>query len=236
MTLQVTNLSINHDAIEAVQDLTFSINEGELAAVIGANGAGKTTLLRALSGLKNPKSGSATWRDNSMIGKRPEDLVRMGILHVSDGKTVIPELTVKENLALGGLWRKDKTDVAKATTEVLELFPKLGQRLAQRADTLSGGERQMLAIGRCLVARPELFMLDEPSLGLAPIIIEQIFTALNDLRKRTGLTVLLVEQNAMSALEIADKGIIINLGKLVAQGAARDLINDPTLQAAYLGY
>jgi branched-chain amino acid transport system ATP-binding protein len=236
MTLQVTNLSINHDAIEAVQDLTFSINEGELAAVIGANGAGKTTLLRALSGLKNPKSGSATWRDNSMIGKRPEDLVRMGILHVSDGKTVIPELTVKENLALGGLWRKDKTDVAKATTEVLELFPKLGQRLAQRADTLSGGERQMLAIGRCLVARPELLMLDEPSLGLAPIIIEQIFTALNDLRKRTGLTVLLVEQNAMSALEIADKGIIINLGKLVAQGAARDLINDPTLQAAYLGY
>ena len=236
MTLQVTNLSINHDAIEAVQDLTFSINEGELAAVIGANGAGKTTLLRALSGLKNPKSGSAPWRDNSMIGKRPEDLVRMGILHVSDGKTVIPELTVKENLALGGLWRKDKTDVAKATTEVLELFPKLGQRLAQRADTLSGGERQMLAIGRCLVARPELLMLDEPSLGLAPIIIEQIFTALNDLRKRTGLTVLLVEQNAMSALEIADKGIIINLGKLVAQGAARDLINDPTLQAAYLGY
>ena len=236
MTLQVTNLSINHDAIEAVQDLTFSINEGELAAVIGANGAGKTTLLRALSGLKNPKSGSATWRDNSMIGKRPEDLVRMGILHVSDGKTVIPELTVKENLALGGLWRKDKTDVAKATIEVLELFPKLGQRLAQRADTLSGGERQMLAIGRCLVARPELLMLDEPSLGLAPIIIEQIFTALNDLRKRTGLTVLLVEQNAMSALEIADKGIIINLGKLVAQGAARDLINDPTLQAAYLGY
>ena len=236
MTLQVTNLSINHDAIEAVQDLTFSINEGELAAVIGANGAGKTTLLRALSGLKSPKSGSATWRDNSMIGKRPEDLVRMGILHVSDGKTVIPELTVKENLALGGLWRKDKTDVAKATTEVLELFPKLGQRLAQRADTLSGGERQMLAIGRCLVARPELLMLDEPSLGLAPIIIEQIFTALNDLRKRTGLTVLLVEQNAMSALEIADKGIIINLGKLVAQGAARDLINDPTLQAAYLGY
>ena len=236
MTLQVTNLSINHDAIEAVQDLTFSINEGELAAVIGANGAGKTTLLRALSGLKNPKSGSATWRDNSMIGKRPEDLVRMGILHVSDGKTVIPELTVKENLALGGLWRKDKTDVAKATTEVLELFPKLGQRLAQRADTLSGGERQMLAIGRCLVARPELLMLDEPSLGLAPIIIEQIFTALKDLRKRTGLTVLLVEQNAMSALEIADKGIIINLGKLVAQGAARDLINDPTLQAAYLGY
>ncbi len=236
MTLQVTNLSINHDAIEAVQDLTFSINEGELAAVIGANGAGKTTLLRALSGLKNPKSGSATWRDNSMIGKCPEDLVRMGILHVSDGKTVIPELTVKENLALGGLWRKDKTDVAKATTEVLELFPKLGQRLAQRADTLSGGERQMLAIGRCLVARPELLMLDEPSLGLAPIIIEQIFTALNDLRKRTGLTVLLVEQNAMSALEIADKGIIINLGKLVAQGAARDLINDPTLQAAYLGY
>ena len=160
----------------------------------------------------------------------------MGIVHVSDGKTVIPELTVKENLALGGLWRKDKTDVAKATTEVLELFPKLGQRLAQRADTLSGGERQMLAIGRCLVARPELLMLDEPSLGLAPIIIEQIFTALNDLRKRTGLTVLLVEQNAMSALEIADKGIIINLGKLVAQGAARDLINDPTLQAAYLGY
>jgi len=236
MSLIVKNLCVNHGSIEAIHDLSFKVEPGELVAIIGANGAGKTTLLRTLSSLKSPASGSATWDDSDILNKKPEDLVRKGILHVSDGKTVIPELTVKENLSLGGLWRKDKQDVALATNEVLELFPILNERASQRADTLSGGERQMLAIGRALIARPKLLLLDEPSLGLAPLIIDQIFTAIKELRNRLGLTVLLVEQNAMGALGIADRGIIINLGKLVAEAKAKDLINDPGLSAAYLGF
>ena len=162
--------------------------------------------------------------------------MRSGIVHVSDGKAVIPELSVKENLALSGIWRKDKKDVARATTEVLDLFPILAARLSQSADSLSGGERQMLAIGRALIARPSLLLLDEPSLGLAPLIIEQIFTAINSLRHSYDLTVLLVEQNATSALQIADIGIIINLGELVTVGPSHSLLNDPALRAAYLGY
>ena len=236
MSLIVQNLIVKHGSIEAIHDLSFKVEPGELVAIIGANGAGKTTLLRTLSSLKSPASGSATWDDSDILNKKPEDLVRKGILHVSDGKTVIPELTVKENLSLGGLWRKDKQDVALATNEVLELFPILNERASQRADTLSGGERQMLAIGRALIARPKLLLLDEPSLGLAPLIIDQIFTAIKELRNRLGLTVLLVEQNAMGALGIADRGIIINLGKLVAEAKAKDLINDPGLSAAYLGF
>ena len=236
MSLVVENLCVKHGSIEAIHDLSFKVEPGELVAIIGANGAGKTTLLRTLSSLKSPASGTATWNDSDILNKKPEDLVRQGILHVSDGKTVIPELTVKENLSLGGLWRKDKQDVALATNEVLELFPILSERASQRADTLSGGERQMLAIGRALIARPKLLLLDEPSLGLAPLIIDQIFTAIKELQNRLGLTVLLVEQNAMGALGIADRGIIINLGKLVAEAKARDLINDPGLSAAYLGF
>jgi branched-chain amino acid transport system ATP-binding protein len=234
--LVVTNLSVAHGAISALRGVDFSVEVGELAAVIGANGAGKTTLLRTLSGLKDANSGSATWKDREILGKRPEDLVRRGISHVSEGKSVIPELTVKENLVLGGIWRGNKADTAKAIEEVVELFPRLGERMEQSANTLSGGERQMLAIGRALVSRPKLLLLDEPSLGLAPLVIEQIFQTIDQLRHKLGLTVLLVEQNAMSALEIADIGVIINLGEVVATGPANELINDPALRAAYLGY
>ncbi|MEY3094656.1 MAG: hypothetical protein RLZZ317_1159 [Actinomycetota bacterium] len=234
--LVVTNLSVAHGAISALRGVDFSVEVGELAAVIGANGAGKTTLLRTLSGLKDANSGSATWKDREILGKKPEDLVRRGISHVSEGKSVIPELTVKENLVLGGIWRGDKADTAKAIEEVVELFPRLGERMEQSANTLSGGERQMLAIGRALVSRPKLLLLDEPSLGLAPLVIEQIFQTIDQLRHKLGLTVLLVEQNAMSALEIADIGVIINLGEVVATGPANELINDPALRAAYLGY
>jgi branched-chain amino acid transport system ATP-binding protein len=157
-------------------------------------------------------------------------------MHVSDGKSVIAELSVKENLALAGLWRKDKKDVAKATDEVIEMFPILGQRMSQTAGSLSGGERQMLAIGRALIARPKLLLLDEPSLGLAPLIIEQIFQTIKALVKKTDLTVLLVEQNAMGALKIADEGIVLNLGTVVAVDSAQSLLNDPAVRAAYLGF
>ncbi|MFM8404622.1 MAG: ABC transporter ATP-binding protein [Actinomycetota bacterium] len=234
--LLVTRLNVSHGAIHALHDISFTVEPGQLAAVIGSNGAGKTTLLRTLSGLKDASSGNAQWDGREMLGVKPEDLVRRGISHVSEGKSVIPELTVKENLVLGGIWRGNKADTSQAIDEVVELFPRLGERMSQSADTLSGGERQMLAIGRALVSRPKLLLLDEPSLGLAPLVIEQIFQTIDQLRHKLGLTVVLVEQNAMSALEIADIGIIINLGHVVATGKANDLINDPALRAAYLGY
>ena len=234
--LVVNNLTVNHGAIRALRDVSFEVEEGALTAIIGANGAGKTTLLRTLSGLKDAEDGTATWRDRNILGKRPEDLVRRGISHVSEGKSVIPELTVRENLLIGGLWRNDKSGTERAITEAVELFPRLGERMTQSANTLSGGERQMLAIGRALVSRPKLLFLDEPSLGLAPLIIEQIFSAIKNLQKSMNLTVVLVEQNATSALEIADNGVILNLGELVASGNARELLQDPALKSAYLGY
>jgi branched-chain amino acid transport system ATP-binding protein len=236
LSLVVENLTIDHGAIRAINNVSFTVPTGQLAAVIGANGAGKTTLLRTLSGLKESKSGSATWNGKSILGARPEDLARSGIMHVSDGKSVIAELSVKENLALAGLWRKDKKDVAAVTSEVVDLFPVLGQRMSQASGSLSGGERQMLAIGRALIARPKLLLLDEPSLGLAPLIIEQIFQTIKSLVAKMDLTVVLVEQNAMGALKIADEGIVLNLGSVVAVDSAQTLLNDPAVRAAYLGF
>jgi len=236
LSLVVENLTIDHGAIRAIDNVSFTVPTGQLAAVIGANGAGKTTLLRTLSGLKESKSGSATWNGKSILGARPEDLARSGIMHVSDGKSVIAELSVKENLALAGLWRKDKKDVAVVTSEVVDLFPVLGQRMSQASGSLSGGERQMLAIGRALIARPKLLLLDEPSLGLAPLIIEQIFQTIKSLVAKMDLTVVLVEQNAMGALKIADEGIVLNLGSVVAVDSAQTLLNDPAVRAAYLGF
>lgn len=236
MSLVVENLTIDHGAIRAINNLSFKASTGSLTAVIGANGAGKTTLLRGLSGLIASKSGSATWNGQSILGKKPEDLARSGIMHVSDGKSVIAELSVKDNLALTGLWRKDKKDVAAVTNEIIGLFPVLGERMSQSAGSLSGGERQMLAIGRALIARPKLLLLDEPSLGLAPLIVEQIFQTIKSLVKNMNLTVVLVEQNAMGALKIANEGVVLNLGSVVAFDSAQKLLNDPAVRTAYLGY
>jgi branched-chain amino acid transport system ATP-binding protein len=236
LTLIVEGLTIDHGAIRAINNVSFKVPQGQLAAIIGANGAGKTTLLRTLSGLKDASSGSASWNGVSILGKRAEDLARSGIMHVSDGKSVIAELSVKDNLALTGLWQKDKKAVAEATNEVIELFPILGQRMSQSAGSLSGGERQMLAIGRALIARPKLLLLDEPSLGLAPLIVEQIFQTIKSFVKNMDLTVVLVEQNAMGALKIADEGIVLNLGSVVAVDSAEKLLNDPAVRSAYLGF
>jgi branched-chain amino acid transport system ATP-binding protein len=233
--LIVNNLTIDHGAIRAINNLSFIAPRGKLTAIIGSNGAGKTTLLRSLSGLKDVKNGSASWNGKSILNTRPENLARSGIMHVSDGKSVITELTVKDNLALAGLWRKDKKDVAAATVEVIELFPILGERIKQNAGSLSGGERQMLAIGRALIARPKLLLLDEPSLGLAPLVVEQIFQTIKSLTTKMDLTVVLVEQNAMGALKIADIGVVLNLGTVVAVDHAQTLLNDPAVRAAYLG-
>ena len=235
-SLLVSNLTVDHGAIRALSNVSFEVKQGEITAVIGANGAGKTTLLRTLSGLKATSNGTVTWRERNILNKKPEDLVRRGISHVSEGKSVIPELSVHENLLIGGLWRRNRSDTNKAIAEAVELFPRLGERMEQSANTLSGGERQMLAIGRALVSRPKLLLLDEPSLGLAPLIIEQIFTAIQRLRTNLGMTVVLVEQNAASALAVADTGVILNLGELVAAGDARDLLADPALKSAYLGF
>ena len=231
----MNNLTVDHGAIRAINNLSFLVPRGKLTAIIGSNGAGKTKLLRALSGLKEVKNGSASWNGKSILNTRPENLARSGIMHVSDGKSVITELSVKDNLALAGLWRKDKKDVAAATAEVIELFPILGERIKQNAGSLSGGERQMLAIGRALIARPKLLLLDEPSLGLAPLIVEQIFQTIKSLTTKMDLTVVLVEQNAMGALKIADIGVVLNLGTVVAVDHAQTLLNDPAVRAAYLG-
>jgi len=236
MSLNVSNLTVHHGAICAVSQVSIAVPTGKLAAIIGANGAGKTTLLRTLSGLKTPTNGSIMWKGEKIAGIKPEVLVRRGISHVSEGKSVIPELTVRENLELGAIWRRNAKESKESIDQVVSIFPRLGERLQQRADTLSGGERQMLAIGRAIMSKPQLLLLDEPSLGLAPLVIEQIFQIIRDLTTSMNLTVLLVEQNAMGALKIADLGIVLNLGKVVAMNHAQVLIDDPAVRAAYLGY
>ena len=236
MTLNVSNLSVHHGAIRAINSLSLAVPTGALAAVIGSNGAGKSSLLRAISGLNKASHGKIIWMGESILGEKPEMLVRKGISHVSEGKSVILELTVKENLELGAIWRRDKKEMNETLAQVVSIFPRLGERLAQRADTLSGGERQMLAIGRSLMSKPKLLLLDEPSLGLAPLVVEQIFQTIRDLTTSMRLTVVLVEQNAMGALRIADLGIVLNLGKVVAVDHAQALIDDPAVRAAYLGY
>jgi branched-chain amino acid transport system ATP-binding protein len=236
MSLNVSNLTVHHGAICAINQVSLSVPTGKLAAIIGSNGAGKTTLLRTLSGLNTPTSGTMSWMGESILGSKPEKLVRRGISHVSEGKSVVPELTVRENLELGAIWRRHKKELQDSLDQVVSIFPRLGERIQQRSDTLSGGERQMLAIGRAIMAKPKLLLLDEPSLGLAPLVIEQIFQSIRDLTTSMGLTVLLVEQNAMGALKIADLGIVLNLGTVVAVNNAQTLIDDPAVRAAYLGY
>jgi len=236
MSLKVSELTVHHGAICAINQVSLDVPTGKLAAIIGSNGAGKTTLLRTLSGLNKPTSGTMNWMGESILGNKPETLVRRGISHVSEGKSVVSELTVRENLELGAIWRRDKKELQDSLEQVTNIFPRLGERIQQRSDTLSGGERQMLAIGRAIMAKPKLLLLDEPSLGLAPLVIEQIFQSIRDLTTSMGLTVLLVEQNAMGALKIADLGIVLNLGTVVAVNDAQTLINDPAVRAAYLGY
>ncbi|MEY3848765.1 MAG: hypothetical protein RLZ20_265 [Actinomycetota bacterium] len=236
MSLNISNLTVHHGAICAVNQVSLAVPTGKLAAIIGSNGAGKTTLLRALSGLNKPTSGVVNWNGQTITGTKPEKLVRLGISHVSEGKSVVADLTVKENLELGAIWRKNGKEMKESVNQVVDIFPRLGERINQRSDTLSGGERQMLAIGRAIMSKPKLLLLDEPSLGLAPLVVEQIFQTIRDLTNELRLTVLLVEQNAMGALQIADLGIVLNLGKVVAVNHAQALMDDPAVRAAYLGY
>ena len=236
--LKVENLVTKFGSVIALDGVSLIAAESKITTVIGANGAGKSTLLRTISGLEHSASGTITWQGESIIGMRPEEIVRRGIAHVPEGHAVISELTVAENIEMGSLFRrrKFKSDVAAAMDEVYQLFPRLHERRTQLAGTLSGGERQMLAISRALVSRPKLLLLDEPSLGLAPLVVEQIIDSVNQLCRSTGLTVLLVEQNANTALGVADHGVLLALGKVVAARPAAELKADSTLRAAYLGY
>lgn len=236
--LKIENLTTSFGSVIALDGVSMTAQESKITTVIGANGAGKSTLLRTISGLESPSTGSITWDGQSIVGLKPEDIVRAGIAHVPEGHAVISELSVEENINMGSLFRRrsHKSDVAASLEEMYQLFPRLQERRKQLAGTLSGGERQMLAISRALVSRPKLLLLDEPSLGLAPLVVEQIIDCVNTLCRSTGLTVLLVEQNANTALGVADHGVLLALGKVVADRPAAELKADSSLRAAYLGY
>ena len=236
--LKIENLTTSFGSVIALDGVSMTAQESKITTVIGANGAGKSTLLRTISGLESPSTGSITWDGRSIVGLKPEDIVRAGIAHVPEGHAVISELSVEENINMGSLFRRrsHKSDVAASLDEMYQLFPRLQERRKQLAGTLSGGERQMLAISRALVSRPKLLLLDEPSLGLAPLVVEQIIDCVNTLCRSTGLTVLLVEQNANTALGVADHGVLLALGKVVADRPAAELKADSSLRAAYLGY
>jgi branched-chain amino acid transport system ATP-binding protein len=233
--LDVRELSVAYGAVRALDGVTFKVPAGSITAVLGANGAGKTTLLRTVSGLLRPRSGRVLLDGRDIAGAAVEATVRAGLAHVPEGRGVITELTVEENLRLGGLARN--TAGRRSTLqEVYELFPALRERARRAAATLSGGERQMLAIGRALMSDPRVLLLDEPSLGLAPRLVAQIMAVLRRMRDETGLTVLLVEQNARSALSIADRAVVLNLGTLVIDEDAGLLAGDDQLRHAYLGF
>ncbi|MEW6560678.1 MAG: ABC transporter ATP-binding protein [Pseudomonadota bacterium] len=231
--LEIEKLDVRYGHIQALRGVSLSVSEGEIVTLLGANGAGKTTLMRTISGLLRPHAGDVKLRGKSIVRVGADNIVRQGISQVPEGRRVFPTLSVAENLLLGGYTRP--TAEAKGSMQrVLQMFPRLAERRAQYAGTLSGGEQQMLAIGRALMARPTLLLLDEPSLGLAPIIVRDIFRTLRQIREQ-GMTVLLVEQNARMALKLADRGYVLETGRIALQGSAQELLASPEVQATYLG-
>jgi branched-chain amino acid transport system ATP-binding protein len=235
-TLEIEDLSVSYGAVHALSDVSFTAAEGEVTAVLGANGAGKTTLLRTISGLVRPRKGTIRYDGEHLEKMSVEKIVRHGVAHVPEGRSVIEEMTVDENLRLGSLWRFGRRERGAVIDEIYELFPPLAERRRQHANTLSGGERQMLAIGRALVARPSVLLLDEPSLGLAPIVTARLMAVLRDLTSSSNLVVVLVEQNARSSLSIAQRAVVINLGRVVVCDDAATVASDTELRHHYLGY
>ena len=233
--LTISDLSVSYGPVKALSHVTLEVPRGEVTAVIGANGAGKSTLMRTLAGLVKPDSGTASLDGTVLTGRKAEDVVRRGVSLVPEGRSTVPELTVDENLRLGGMWRS-RADRAASHAEVYDLFPVLGERQKMRADTLSGGERQQLAIGRALMCDPQCLLLDEPSLGLAPLIVTQILELVKRLATEVNIAVLLVEQNAVTALRVAHTGVVLNLGQVVMSGSAADIASHDELRHAYLGY
>ncbi len=231
--LAVAGLTTDYGPVRAVNDVSLEVGEGSVTAVLGANGAGKTSLLRTITGLVRPTAGTVTFCGEDITRLSVEEIARRGLAHVPEGRGVITELTVSENLRLGGLWRRGH---AAPVREIFDLFPRLEERSGQPASRLSGGERQMLSIGRALMARPRALLMDEPSLGLAPRLVLQIMELVRRLADNFGLAVLLVEQNARSALSVADRGVVLNLGRVVADQEPEKLAADERLRHAYLGF
>ncbi|WP_353892741.1 ABC transporter ATP-binding protein [Proteinivorax hydrogeniformans] len=232
--LKLEGVQAYYGYIHALKDVSLEVPEGKIVTLLGANGAGKTTTLKTISGLMKPQKGSITLDGKSIVGLPPEKIVAKGIVQSPEGRQIFPDLTVEENLRIGAYTRKDKKNIPKTFEEVYEYFPILKERKNQDGGTLSGGEQQMLAIGRALMAKPKILLLDEPSLGLAPLIVENIFNIIKQINQE-GTTILLVEQNAMKALAVADYGYILETGKVVQHDHASKLINDDSVKKAYLG-
>ena len=232
--LEVKNLSVHYGMIQAVRNVDFTVNEGEIVSLIGANGAGKSTILKTLSGLIHPSEGEIVYLGENIASTSAKKIVEKGLVQVPEGRHVFPGLTVKENLELGAFLRKDKEEIQKDMEAVFERFPILKERKDQDAQTLSGGEQQMLAMGRALMRRPKLLLLDEPSMGLAPIFIREIFKIIQEIQK-TGTTVLLIEQNAKMALSISNRAYVLETGSVVLSGTGQELLESDEIQKAYLG-
>jgi len=232
--LAVENLEVYYGHVYAVKKVSFEVREGEIITLLGANGAGKSTILKAVSGLLPVRSGTVAMEGRNLRGIGAHDVVRLGLAHAPEGRRIFATLTVEENLNLGGYVRRERQGVRDSKRQVFELFPRLAERRRQLAGTLSGGEQQMLCIGRALMADPKILLLDEPSLGLAPLLIRDIFRTVREINRR-GVTILLVEQNARLALKLAHRGMILETGRLVLSGAAGDLLNDEQVKKAYLG-
>jgi branched-chain amino acid transport system ATP-binding protein len=232
--LALTDLHVHYGAIHALKGVSIVVDEGTIVTLVGANGAGKSTILRAISGLIPPSRGEIQFRGKSLRGMKAHEIVRAGISHVPEGRIVFANLTVLENLELGAYLRRDRAGIAEDLKKIFHLFPRLDERRRQSAGTLSGGEQQMLAIGRALMARPTVLLMDEPSLGLAPILVREIFSVIREIRSR-GTTIVLVEQNARMALATADQGYVLETGAVCMADKAQALLNNPFVQEAYLG-
>lgn len=232
--LEIKDLEVNYGVIKAIKGVSFDVSEGEIIALIGANGAGKTTILHTITGLIQAKKGSIVFDGKELTKTPPHKIVSMGMAHVPEGRRIFQQLSVLENLKLGAYTRKDKSEIASTLKMVYERFPRLEERKNQVAGTLSGGEQQMLAMGRALMSKPRIILMDEPSMGLSPLLVSEIFDIIKVINE-SGTTVLLVEQNAKKALSIADRAYVLETGKITLSGDAKDLINDESVKKAYLG-
>ena len=232
--LQVKDLSISYGAIQAVRHVDFEVKKGEIVTLIGANGAGKSTILKTISGIVKPQSGSIEYQNESLVGKKAPQIVAAGVSQVPEGRHVFPAMTVMENLQLGSYLQKDRSQIEARLQEIYQMFPILKERQHQDAATLSGGEQQMLVMARAMMANPDLLLLDEPSMGLAPIYIQKVFDIIQKINAQ-GTTILLIEQNAHQALSIADRGYVIASGEIQLTGSGQKLLNDPQVKWAYLG-
>jgi branched-chain amino acid transport system ATP-binding protein len=235
LMLKLENIQSGYGNILAIKDVSMEINRGEIITLIGANGAGKSTTLMTISGVVRTRAGKIIYNDKEIQDKASDEIVKLGICQVPEGRHIFPQLTVRENLDMGAFLRKDRENIKKDIDYVFELFPILAQRRHQQGGTLSGGEQQMLAMSRALMARPELLLLDEPSMGLAPLVIKQIFEIIKQINEESDTTIFLVEQNANQALHIADRGYVIENGEITITGSATELLENSDIQKAYLG-